>query len=88
MCTAIIDSPVQRYEKGHASNIVRLLPIHAINNDILYSRFADGQPRLHQETFMQEHVWNRQNFTYKQEWPKKKAYLREISPRPALGLCV
>lgn len=52
MCTAISDPAMQRYEKGRASNIVRLLPIHSINNDILYSRSADSQLRLHQETFM------------------------------------
>lgn len=52
MWTAIIDPAMQRYGKGHASNIVRPLPIHSINNDILYSFSADSQPRLHQETFM------------------------------------
>lgn len=51
MCTAIIDPAMQHYKKGHTSEIVRLLPIHSINNDILYSRSADGQLRLHQETF-------------------------------------
>lgn len=63
MCTEIIDPAMQRYEKGHASNIVRPLPIHSINNDILYSRSADSQPRLQQETFIQERIWNHQNFT-------------------------
>lgn len=52
MCTAIIDPAMQHYEKGRASNIARLLPIHSINNDILYRRSAVGQPKLHHETLM------------------------------------
>lgn len=50
MLTTIVDPIMQHYEKGHASKTVRLLLIHSINNDILYSRSADGQPRKHQET--------------------------------------
>lgn len=41
MLTTIVDPIMQHYEKGHASKIVRLLLIHSINNDILYSRSAD-----------------------------------------------
>lgn len=37
----IVDPIMQHYEKGHASKIVRLLLIHSINNDILYSCSAD-----------------------------------------------
>lgn len=41
---------MQHNEEGRASKIVRLLLIHSINNDILYRRSADNQPRMHQET--------------------------------------
>lgn len=39
--TTIVNPIMQHYEKGHASKIVRLLLIHSINNDILYSGSAD-----------------------------------------------
>lgn len=39
-------------------------------------------------TFVSKHIWNFQDFTYKQKSPKIRLFVRDISPRSALGLCV